>query len=262
MPVFVARIAICLMLGLSGAAGQSGSPTAVRLIAHRGGVVDEHHPENSATSLKAAIQRGYWMVEVDGRESKDGHLVVQHDPDFQRFYRVNRKVRDMTWDEIRSLRSVPDDSRPLEFRELAALCRDRIRLMIDTKEYNHPPAFYAAMEEALRENGLLESTYIIGTRESKLWFKSKARVALRRDDLRRAIEKGEPVDKLYLLFERGQTLDAAAVALARDAKVPVVASINRYHYKGDDLPQAKADIERLLNLGIVYLQIDSIYDAL
>ena len=37
----------------------------VRLIAHRGGVVNERIIENNLASIEAAVERGYWMLEVN-----------------------------------------------------------------------------------------------------------------------------------------------------------------------------------------------------
>ena len=79
------------------ATAAAGKPP--RLIAHRGGVVGEEFAENGPASLNAAIERGYWMVEVDIRESKDGKLLVQHDPDFQRFFGNPGKVAEMNCSE-------------------------------------------------------------------------------------------------------------------------------------------------------------------
>src|SRR5262245_11181909 len=175
------------------------SADTVKLIAHRGGIVDDRFAENSAPSLEAAIRRGYWMAEIDVRESKDGHLVVQHDPDFERFYGVNRNVSDMTWSEISRLRARPGNSRPLEFHELAALAKGRIQLMIDTKEPSHSEAFYSAMERALRDNGLLQGTFFIGTDEARKRFFQKARVSVERDELKAAMMRGEKTGQLYFL---------------------------------------------------------------
>jgi hypothetical protein len=47
-----------------------------RLIAHRGGIVDESHAENSPGSIEAAIKRGYWMLEVDIRRTRDGEPIL------------------------------------------------------------------------------------------------------------------------------------------------------------------------------------------
>ena len=57
-------------------------PAELKIIAHRGGVVGEEFAENSPAEIEAAVERGYWMVELDIRESRDGRLVVYHDEDF------------------------------------------------------------------------------------------------------------------------------------------------------------------------------------
>lgn len=243
------------------AAAMLHSAEPVKLIAHRGGVVDDRYAENGAPSLEAAIQRGYWMAEVDVRETKDGRLVVQHDPDFKRFYGVDRKVSEMTWDEISRLRSTPGNQRPLEFHELAALAKGRIQLMIDTKEPSHQEAFYAQMEKALRDNNLLDGAFFIGTGESQIRFKGKSRIGLNREKLQKAKDNREPVSKLYFLFEHGRTLNEAGLRLAAEAGVPAVVSINVFHYAGTDhWKGAESDVRRLQKLGMIYFQIDSVYD--
>jgi hypothetical protein len=188
--------------------------------------------------------------------------VVQHDPDFQRFYGVNRKVDEMTWNEIAKLRSTPGNARPLQFHELARLAKNRIQLMIDTKPPEHSAAFYNEMERAMRDNGLLESALFIGTAESRARFKGKARISVTREELLAAMKRGEDCARLYFLFEHGTTLDEAGLSLARKANVPAVVSINIFHYgNGDHRKLARTDIERLRKAGMTYFQIDSVYDA-
>jgi len=233
----------------------------VRLIAHRGGVVDAQHPENSAGALDEAIRRGYWMVEMDIQESKDGHLVVHHD-DFLKSFGDKRWPREMTWDEIRKLRAREDNSRPLEFREYAPLCRNRMRLMVDIKEPSHPPGFYTAVEQTLRENGLLEGAYFLGTAEAHAYFKGKAPIEADRYQIERAMRAGENVPQLYFLFEHGRDLDEKGVETARRAGVPAIVSINVDHYRGmDHMKAAHADLDRVRNAGVTYFQIDSVYDV-
>src|SRR5690242_14371906 len=117
-------LASLLLLCCSLAAQTADTPT-IELIAHRGGIVDDHRIENNLPGIEEAIRRGYWMLEVDLRESKDGRVVVHHDPDFQRYYGDPRRVAEMTWNEIKSLRSTPGELRPLEFAEYAAACRGK-----------------------------------------------------------------------------------------------------------------------------------------
>jgi glycerophosphoryl diester phosphodiesterase len=233
----------------------------IRLIAHRGGVVSEAFSENSPASLEEAVRRGYWMIEVDVQESKDGVLVVHHDPDFKRFYNVDRRLADMTWDEISKLRANPGNTRPMTFRELCERAKGRLRLMIDTKEPSHPPAFYREMESAMRANGLLDTAYFIGTEESRQWFQGKARISATSSELKALASKGEAVSNKYFLFEWGSmTPDSVAWAQARG--IPVVPSINTFHYGArDPIALGTADIGKLFQLGVTEFQIDSVYDT-
>lgn len=223
--------------------------------------MDAGRPENSVAALEEAVRRGYWMVEMDIQESKDGRLVVHHDS-FQKDFSDPRWPRDMTWAEIQRLRAKADGSGVLSFEQYAPLARNRIRLMIDVKGPDHPRAFYQALEKVLRDNGLLDSVYMISDRpEPRAYFKGKLPVAATRDELLRAGSAGENVPRIYFLFEHGTTLDAAGIELAKRLGVPAVVSINEFHYRGRDHWQAAhADIDRLKALGLVYFQIDSPYD--
>lgn len=236
------------------------APAPIRWIAHRGGVVSEQFAENSPASLEEAVKRGYLMIEVDVRESKDGVLVVQHDPDFVRFYGVRRNVADMTWAEISQLRARPGDTRPMTFRELCERAKGRLRLMIDTKEPSHSEAFYRETESAMRDNGLLESAYFIGTVEARRWFRDKARISATAEELRAFAARGEPVGRRYFPFEWG-TMTKESVDWAMSQGIPVVPSINTFHYRdGDPIARGSADIRKLQTWGVTEFQIDSVYE--
>ena len=230
----------------------------VRLIAHRGGVVDEHHLEDSWAAAETAIKQGYWMLEIDLQETNNGRIVVHHG-DFLEGFGVRKIPAQMTMAEIGQLRSPEKDSRPLEFSELAARCKGKIQLMIDTKPPHHPKSFYESMERTLRKNGLLKSTLFIGTSEAQDYFKGKARVGIGERDLAAKIAAGEDISQIYFLFEHGTTLNEQGIALAKKAGIPAVASVNEYHYAGnpDPMAAAHADIDRLRRQGVTYFQIDS-----
>jgi hypothetical protein len=251
----VRTIAAGLML--VAVAGAQRPLSKIRLIAHRGGVVSERFAENSPASLEEAVKRGYWMIEVDVRESKDGKLVVQHDPDFKRFYGVDRQVADMTWPEIAQLRAQPGNTRPMTFRELCERAKGRLRLMIDTKPPGHQGAFY----RELRDNGLLETAYVIGTEESRARLKGKARIGMPGDDLRKLAGKGERLEH-YFIFEWGNMAEGT-VRWAQAHGVPIVPSINTFHYADQDpMKRGSEDIRRLQALGVTEFQIDAVYDTL
>ncbi len=231
-----------------------------KLIAHRGGIVEGRYAENSESAIQAAIDRDYWMLEVDIRESKDGKLVVHHDEDFERFYGDSRKVADMLWEEISQLRT-PQGTAPIQFETLAKLCQGKIRLMMDTKPPSHPKAFYQEMERILSTYDLLETAYFIGTQESQDYFKGKARIAVNREELKKKMEANEEVSQLYFLFEHGNELEVETVQFAQSIGVPVVPSVNLFHYRTEDpMKGAYEDITWLKNAGVTEFQIDSEYD--
>ena len=251
-------LSLILILSL-GMIAQSQTPQ-YKLIAHRGGVVEGQYPENSEASLKEAIKRGYWMIEVDIRETKDGIAIAQHDPDFQRFYGHPGKASEMTWDEIKKLRSHPGNARPLLFEEVVALCKGKLFLMLDTKA-PHSPEFCQQIENILKKHDLLSSAYVIGTAESGEHLRGKAKIGKDLEYIQQAIQKGENVKDLYFLFEHGNEVDEATITWAQELGITIVPSINTFHYKTEDPMQgAKEDIEWLQKAGVTEFQIDSEYD--
>ena len=253
--VTIALTFFCLL-----AVGQQAD-TAYRLIAHRGGVVDELHIEHSLSGLQAAIERGYWMVEIDVRATKDGLPVMHHDRDFRRYYKHPQNVADMTWEEIKHLRSIPGDHRPLLLSEFAAACRGKMNVMIEMKGPSHGVQYYKSVELILRENNLLDKAYMIGISEAKDYFRGKVRTSVQREGLEKATVVGEDVANLYFLFTGARYLDKETVSLARKSGIPIVAAINRHHYQDSNAMQdAQTDILRMEELGVRMFQIDSIYD--
>ncbi|HEU0120566.1 MAG TPA: glycerophosphodiester phosphodiesterase family protein [Bryobacteraceae bacterium] len=235
------------------------------LIAHRGGVVGSEHAENSPASVEAAIRRGYGMIEVDIRRTKDGHAIVQHDESFQRFFGTGAKAGELTWREVQKLRATPGGTRPMDFDELCARCAGRIRLMLDIKSETFPEEFYEGLEGSLRKHGLLHNAFTLGGPRVKTFFKGKLRLSANRKDLAAAVERGEDVGRLYYLFELGSVLDAEAVALCRKHNVTPVAALNTFRYemeKIDPWEGARRDVTKLKALGVRHYQIDSIYDSL
>jgi hypothetical protein len=251
------------LAGLSGAA-LAAPPPSIKWIAHRGGVVDARYSENSPASLEAAVRNGYWMIESDIRETKDGRLVTHHDPDFTRFYGDPRKVADLTLAEIRKLRANPGGTAPMTFAELVDACKGRLRIMLDTKEPSHSLAFYQEMERELKRTGLLESAYVIGTEESRRYFEGKAKVGVTFDRLRAEASANNKIADRFYLFEWGRTLTEEQVYYAQKHRVTVVPSVNTFHYAPtgkDPLREGSNDIRRLRAMGVTEFQIDSVYEV-
>ncbi len=74
----------------------------VRVVAHRGGA-ELGPPENTLAAFEKAIEVGADLIEIDIRETKDGHLVIMHDATVDRTTNGTGRVEDLTLEYIRSL---------------------------------------------------------------------------------------------------------------------------------------------------------------
>jgi len=235
--------------------------TPYKLIAHRGGVVEDKFAENGLEAIEEAIHRNYWMIEVDIRQTKDGVAITHHDSDFKRFYNNTGKVHEMTWDEISKLRSEPGNRPPLLFEELVKSCKGKLRLMLDTKA-PHDEAFCQKIEAILKKHNMLNDCYVIGTSESRKYFEGKAKVGAPYQYLKEIASTDKDVRKKFFLFEHGNQLDDEKLKWAAANKITLVPSINKFHYKDQEkmMALARQDIERLKQAGVEEFQIDSEFD--
>jgi glycerophosphoryl diester phosphodiesterase len=84
----------------------------VYIAAHRGDWRDA--PENSIQSLKWAARLGVDIVEFDLKKTKDGKLVVMHDPTLNRTTTGSGPVSDHTLEELRNLKLRAGTGHPTE----------------------------------------------------------------------------------------------------------------------------------------------------
>jgi glycerophosphoryl diester phosphodiesterase len=238
-----------------------------RLIAHRGGIVDEQHSENSPGSLQTAIERGYWMIEVDIRRTRDGEPILQHDPDFRRYYNDPHKVEDLTWAEVGRLRAQPGGNVPIHFRDVCRMCEGKVRLMLDIKGNDWPEEFYITLRKLLEQHNLLRNAYALGGggANGAKHLTPHCYRSVNRKSLREAIDRQEDVAARYFLFELASDLNEESFELCRKSKVTAVAAINTFRYtmaRRDEQKGPEEDAARLKKLGVRHYQIDSRYDPI
>ncbi len=87
------------------------------IYAHRGASFEL--PENTLESFALALSLGADAIETDAHLTRDGRVVLAHDPDGERVTGVARRLSDLTWTELREWdvgrRFVP--RRPGAFRD-------------------------------------------------------------------------------------------------------------------------------------------------
>lgn len=239
----------------------NGEFNEYNLIAHRGGITGDEFNEFDPASVREAIERGYYMLEVDIRSTKDGVLIVHHDNDFKRFFNDHRNVDEVTWDEISSLRSDRGDYSPMAFEELASMCTGKIRLMIDAKVRTQE--VFHKIGEILEKYDLLDGAYFIQL-EAREHFWGRAKFHFRVNQVEDILERqanGEDIARHFFLFDHGNRLNSEIIKWCQRHSITVVPSVNIGHYRLENHWQgAKRDIEFLKECGVTEFQIDSHYD--
>lgn len=110
----------------------------IKIIAHRG--ASAYAPENTLAAFAKAVELGANMIELDVRQTKDGHLIVIHDATADRTMNGKGLIEDLTIDEIRALDAgiwfsdkFKNEKIPL-LEEVFVFIPDSIELLIEIKE--------------------------------------------------------------------------------------------------------------------------------
>ena len=122
----------------------------VLVIGHRGAL--GHAPENTMASFEKGVECGADLLELDVQLSRDGELIVMHDPEVSRTTDGTGHIKDMTLAEIKALDAGAwfdarfRGQRVPTLPEVLAWARSRIPLVIEIKGDPHPAA---GLEEKL-----------------------------------------------------------------------------------------------------------------
>ncbi len=257
-------------------AGAADSNKKILLIAHRGGVVDKDHSENSLKAMEEAIRRGYTHVEVDARCTKDGKVVCFHLNDMKSEAGIDAKVSDLTLDEVKQIVLTRSRERIPTFDEYCSRCEGRINLMVDIKGVDDQwlEPYTRQIDVALRRHGLLENTLFIINQfpvanQEKVagWFLGRAKISWRASLLQTTILKPYVPDpaKYNFVFNAPAEFSKGDIDGFHSLGLKMVASVNVDHYRGqpvDPMRQGLEDIKKMLDWGVDGLQIDSCYDPL
>jgi glycerophosphoryl diester phosphodiesterase len=132
----------------------------VLVVAHRADW--RNFPENSLPAIEGSISQGVGMVEVDLQRTKDGHLVLMHDPTVDRTTTGRGKVAELTLQEVKALRLRDGLGSPTPFtvptlHEALLAARGRVLVNLD-KAYR----YWDEVEPVLHETGMLGQVLMKG----------------------------------------------------------------------------------------------------
>ncbi len=126
--------------------------------AHRGS--SYFAPENSIPAFEKAIEQGVDFIELDVHQTKDGVVVVTHDDNLKRIAGVDKKIYDMTYDEIITydVGSWFDEEfsylRVATLDEVLKLCKGRVKVNIELKPTGNEENFEQNVVDVVKENNM------------------------------------------------------------------------------------------------------------
>ena len=134
--------------------------SSAAIVAHRG--FTKYGVENSLEALEAAAKEGADYVEMDILLTKDNRFIVMHDYNLKRLARLNKKVKDMTYDEIVGLPIYQNgyESHIPSFEEFVAKAKElNVKLLVELKPHGFEGSDYTDLFIAkMRELGV-DQTY-------------------------------------------------------------------------------------------------------
>ena len=131
--------------------GRTGHPGLADLrcwkYAHRG-LHDDEKPENSMAAFRAALEAGYG-IELDIHLIKDGNLAVIHDSSLLRVTGADKKITDLTTEELSKYHLNGTEETIPTFRQVLELYAGKAPLIIELKEDGNAEALVDAAVKAM-----------------------------------------------------------------------------------------------------------------
>ena len=173
--VALAGLAFVVLLGLrkerQSVAGR-GWPVN---LAHRGASASA--PENTLEAFRLAVESGAGGLELDVHLTRDGHVVVIHDPTLNRTTDGSGAVANMTLDELRESDAghnfSPDNGNALSYRglglripTLAEVLREFPGVAVNIDMKADRPGIEAAVLDVLREADAERRALVVSSRRS------------------------------------------------------------------------------------------------
>lgn len=124
------------------------------VVGHRGAAGLE--PENTLRSIRRAIEIGVDAVEVDARRTRDGELVIMHDPTVDRTTNGKGRVNSFALTELKALDAGKGEKIPT-LDELIAAVKGRVGLFVEIKE---PETVLDVVEHVSKAGMASDTTYV------------------------------------------------------------------------------------------------------
>ena len=162
---------------------------------HDGGLI---RPENSIPAFWEAIEQGY-AIELDVQRTKDNKVVVFHDFDLNRICGVDKKVCNLTYEELKQYPLLKSNERIPLLSEVLKLVDKKVPILVELK-YNAMNRDIAALTYKILRN--YKGSYYIQCFHMKplRWYKKKQPTILRGQLAQGTKKKGKSIIRIGSFF--------------------------------------------------------------
>lgn len=141
---------------------------AALIAAHRGTARNSIYPENSMSALKALIEKGYLVTEVDVAGLKDGVHILYHDGVWDEKSTGKGPIASTTWAEAEKLLLTDTKGdfsadRPVKFEDYLKVAKGNIYLEVDFKSSSK----YETVIELIRKYDMANQVILISYNEGQ-----------------------------------------------------------------------------------------------
>lgn len=130
------------------------------VIGHRGAM--GYHTENTLGSIQKALDLHVDMIELDVYRILTGELVVFHDDDLMRLAGVDRKIEELTIEELSTMELIGGGRIPL-LHEVIDLVSKKARLNIELKGRNTAAPVFNLLKEYIENEKNEDSDFLISS---------------------------------------------------------------------------------------------------
>lgn len=135
------------------------------ITAHRGSSL--RAPENTLGALEAAIREMADFAEIDVQLTADGVIVLCHDRNVRRVTGVDRRLEDMTWQQVQELDAGDGEGIP-SLEQALELAKGRIRLNIELKNLGNDSGLPEQTAALIKEHDMEEQCVITSVKPEYL----------------------------------------------------------------------------------------------
>ncbi|MGE4453582.1 MAG: glycerophosphodiester phosphodiesterase [Sphaerochaeta sp.] len=240
-----------------------------RVVAHRGD--SAHYPENTLSAFESACALQVDVIETDVHLSKDGEIVIWHDPTLERNTDGSGRIEDHTLEELKEYDAgymfTSDGGNTFPFRgkdiqlctlreALEACPEQRFNVDLKSKEPAIVDAFIKVIRSLHAEKRVVAASFHLGN--LKL-------VRKKAPEIQSSITTLEVVpllalQKLHLLPKRGRTVIFQVPVRQWGIEVVTSAFVKRMHERGSIIQvwtiNEESEMRRLFKMGVDSVMTD------